>query len=142
MMSSKPVIRPSSILLIGCLGREPRSNDNRHPVRRPQTSQCRHLVAASGRLVDFVASPETAPRDPDRVYARPDDPCEDGEISWRQFLLKYNDDPGNNPLLLYPAYQFYQIKLMEVLRTALNRGMFISCRLAGPNSRGLFDAIL
>jgi hypothetical protein len=67
-------------------------------------------LAASGRLVDFVAHPEIAPRDPDRVYARPDDPCEDGEISWRQFLLKYNDDPGNNPLHLYPAHQLYQNK--------------------------------
>jgi hypothetical protein len=65
-----------------------------------------HIVAASGRLVDFVAHPEIAPHDHHRVYARPDDPCEDG-ISWRQFLLKYNDDPGNNPLHLYPAYQLY-----------------------------------
>ena len=52
-----------------------------------------HLVTASGKLVDFVAHPQMAPRDLDRLYARPDDLCEDG-ISWRQFLLKYN-----NPLL-------------------------------------------
>ena len=65
-----------------------------------------HLVAASGKRVDFVAHPQIAPRDPDRVYARPDDRRQDG-ISWRQHLLKYNDDPGGNPLRLYPAYQLY-----------------------------------
>jgi hypothetical protein len=73
-----------------------------------------HLVAADGRRVDFVAHPEIAPRDHDRVYARPDDPCEDG-TSWRQFLLKYNDNPGTNPLHLYPAYQLYGNKAYERL---------------------------
>jgi hypothetical protein len=68
-----------------------------------------HLIAANGKLVDFVAQPQIAPRDPDRVYARPDDLCEDG-ISWRQHLLKYNDNPGDNPLRLYPAYQLYENK--------------------------------
>jgi hypothetical protein len=43
------------------------------------------------------------------VYARPDDLSEDG-TSWRQLLLKYNDDPGSNPLRIYPAYQLYQNK--------------------------------
>jgi hypothetical protein len=68
-----------------------------------------HLVAASGKLVDFVAHPQIAPRDPDRVYARADDIREDG-TSWRQLLLKYNENPGDNPLRLYPAYQLYENK--------------------------------
>jgi hypothetical protein len=42
-----------------------------------------------------------------RVYARPDDRLEDG-TSWRQLLQRYNDNPGGNPLHLYPAYQLYQ----------------------------------
>ena len=66
-----------------------------------------HLVAASGKLVDFVAHPQMAPRNPDRVYARPDEHREDG-ISWRQHLLNYNDDPGDNPLRLLSAYQLYE----------------------------------
>ncbi len=69
-----------------------------------------HLVAASGKLVDFVAHPQIAPANPDRVYARPDDLCEDG-TTWRQLLLRYNDDPGGNPLRLYPAYQLYENKV-------------------------------
>ena len=68
-----------------------------------------HLATASGKLVDFVAAPQIAPRVPDLVYARPDDLCENG-TSWRQVLLKYNDDPGGNPLRLYPAYQLYENK--------------------------------
>jgi hypothetical protein len=68
-----------------------------------------HLVGASGKLVDFVAQPQIAPRDPDRVYARPDDLCEDG-TSWRQLLLKYNHDPDGNPLRLCQAYQLYENK--------------------------------
>ena len=69
-----------------------------------------HLVAASGKLIDFVAHPQIAPANPDRVYARPDDLREDG-TTWRQLLLSYNDDPGGNPLRLYPAYQLYENKV-------------------------------
>ncbi len=74
--------------------------------KRPEAG---HLIATSGKPVDFVAHPQIAPRDPDRVYARPDDRCEDG-TSWRQLLLKYNDDPGRNHLRLYPAYHLYENK--------------------------------
>ena len=73
-------------------------------------SDAGHLVTATGELVDFVAHPQIAPRDSDRVYARPDDLCENG-TSWRRLLLKYNDDPGGNPLRLYPAYQLYENKV-------------------------------
>jgi hypothetical protein len=68
-----------------------------------------HLVTTSGKLIDFVADPQIAPPKPDRVYARPDDLCEDG-TSWRQFLLNYNQNPDNNPFCLYPAYQLYKNK--------------------------------
>ena len=30
------------------------------------------------------------------------------EFWWRHFLRKYNDDAGENPLHLYPAYQLYE----------------------------------
>jgi len=72
-------------------------------------SDAGHLVAASGKRVDFVAHPQIAPPNPDRMYARPDDLREDG-TSWRQLLLKYNQNPDDNPLRLYPAYGLYENK--------------------------------
>jgi hypothetical protein len=72
-------------------------------------SDAGHLAVAGGKLVDFVANPQLAPRNPDRVYARPDDSWEYG-TSWRQLLLKYNKDTSDNPLRLYPAYQLYENK--------------------------------
>ncbi len=66
-----------------------------------------HMVARDGRLVVFVADPQTAPPKPPRVYARPDDPAQ-GQKSWRQLLIEYNNDPGNNPLGLYPAFKLYK----------------------------------
>jgi hypothetical protein len=65
-----------------------------------------HLVSAGGKLIDFVARPQIAPRCPDRMYARPDDQREDG-IVWRQVLWNYNTNPDDNPLRLYPAYRLY-----------------------------------
>ncbi len=73
-----------------------------------------HLVSADGRPVDFVADPASAPSDPGRVCARPDDPC-GGAISWRQALLTYNREPRNNPLGLYPAYRLYENRTYERL---------------------------
>jgi hypothetical protein len=70
-------------------------------------SDAGHLVTSSGEPVDFVAHPKMAPRNSGRVYARPDDLLEDG-TSWRQLLQRYNENPGGNPLHLYPAYQLYQ----------------------------------
>jgi hypothetical protein len=66
-----------------------------------------HLGTSSGKLVDFVAHSQIAPRDSDRVYARPDDLREDG-ASWRQHLVKYNNHPGDNPRRLYRAYDLYE----------------------------------
>jgi hypothetical protein len=69
-----------------------------------------HLVSASGKPVDFVADPPAAPADPERIYARPDDPSDEA-IPWRRVLLKYNQDTEGNPLGLYPAYQLYENKI-------------------------------
>ena len=77
-------------------------------------SEAGHLVTSSGEPVDFVAYPQLAPQNSGRVYARPDDRLEDG-TSWRQLLQRYNEDPGGNPLHLYPAYQLYQNKTYSLL---------------------------
>jgi hypothetical protein len=67
-----------------------------------------HLVTSSGKLVDFVAHPQIAPRNSDRVYARPDD-LRQGATSWRQHLMDYNDNHQHeNPLRLYRAYELYE----------------------------------
>ena len=66
-----------------------------------------HLLTASGQPVYFVARPQIAPHQPNRLYARPDDLSNDG-ASWREHLLSYNANRGANPLHLYPAYELYQ----------------------------------
>jgi hypothetical protein len=52
-----------------------------------------HLTTASGKPVDFVADPQSAPANPARIYARPDDMA-DRAWSWRQVRLDYNKEPG------------------------------------------------
>ncbi len=66
-----------------------------------------HLTTADGQPVHFVANPQIAPAGDGRLYARPDDRASDGG-TWRQLLAKYNNNPGNNPLGLYPAYELYK----------------------------------
>jgi hypothetical protein len=61
----------------------------------------------SGKPVMFVADPSNAPPDENRVYARPDDASDTGE-SWRDMLLRYNQEPTNNPLHLFPAFRLYR----------------------------------
>ena len=70
-------------------------------------SEAGHLVSAAGKPVAFVAKPQAAPVDPSGLFARPDDPSDWG-VSWREALVKYNREPGNNPLRLYPAWQLYE----------------------------------
>ena len=77
-------------------------------------SNAGHLATSSGEPINFVAHPKMAPRNSGRVYARPDDLLGDG-TSWRQLLRQYNDNPGGNPLHLYPAYQLYQNKTYGLL---------------------------
>jgi hypothetical protein len=72
-------------------------------------SDAGHLQSASGKPVIFVANPEAAPVDPAHEYARPDEPSGPG-VSWRQMLLKYNEETEDNPLGLCPAWQLYENK--------------------------------
>jgi len=61
----------------------------------------------SGEPVLFVGDPATAPAAPGSVYARPDDPSDDG-TTWRDQLLRYNDTPGDNQWNLLPAWRLYR----------------------------------
>ena len=70
--------------------------------------------AHDGKPVMFVANPETAPTSDACVYARPDDPSDHGG-SWRDYLLRYNETPRNNPLALLPAYELYQREIYGAL---------------------------
>ena len=65
-----------------------------------------HLRRRDGQKVLFVAEPDAAPAGT-HAYARPDD-ISDAGISWKAALFQYNDDPGNNPLGLLPAWQLYE----------------------------------
>src|SRR5436305_15257922 len=67
----------------------------------------RSFFTASGKRVDFVADPQSAPFDRDVVYARPDDVAENGQ-TWRDELLEYNRRGESNPLGLHPAYMLYE----------------------------------
>lgn len=55
----------------------------------------------------FVANPDLAPTDSDRVHARPDDVSDTG-TSWRTVLRRYNENPGDNRLGLLPAWRLYR----------------------------------
>ena len=47
------------------------------------------------------------PHDARYVYAHPDDLSDSG-ITWRERLLRYNRQPGTNPLGLLRAWELYQ----------------------------------
>jgi hypothetical protein len=67
-----------------------------------------HLKMQDGRLVSFVAHPEELELHAENcLYARPDDPSDRGG-SWREFLDAYNENPGDNPLGLLPAFELYK----------------------------------
>ncbi|MGI0526760.1 hypothetical protein [Rhizobium giardinii] len=65
-----------------------------------------HLRRRDGTPVLFVANSDRAPPKTGYVYARPDDIADDGK-SWRDILLGYNQQPGDNPLGLLPAFELY-----------------------------------
>lgn len=65
------------------------------------------MTTSDGTSVLFVADPARAPARTDVVYARPDDFAEDGQRG-RDVLLRYNQQPGNNPLGLLPAWRLYR----------------------------------
>jgi len=72
-------------------------------------SRAGHLLTREGKPVDFVAHPELAPKQTNRIYQRPDDISDRG-MSWRQLLVKYNESEKTNPLGLLPAYDLYENK--------------------------------
>lgn len=59
-----------------------------------------------GKRILFVAKPSQAPVTDDFAFARPDDPCDDGQ-SWREKLLSNNRQPERDELGLVPAYRLY-----------------------------------
>jgi len=73
-----------------------------------------HLITSGGRPINFVAHPELAPTQDNRLYARPDDISENG-MSWRAKLWIYNKSQKDNPLRLWPAYKLYKNKAYGLL---------------------------
>jgi hypothetical protein len=61
----------------------------------------------AGQRVKFVARPEEAPDSREWLYARPDDPSDVPEQSWRMRLEAYNA-AGDNPFGLLEAYRLYR----------------------------------
>lgn len=56
------------------------------------------LITRDGKLVEFVAHPELAPAQANRIYARPDDISDRG-MSWREQLWKYNENEKTNGIV-------------------------------------------
>lgn len=69
--------------------------------------------------VKFVAHPEIAPND-GALYARPDELADQG-VSWRELLVRYNNDIGDNPLGLLPAYGLYSPPIYQQLADGVGR---------------------
>jgi hypothetical protein len=65
-------------------------------------SDAGYLLTKDKKKLCFVGNPEYAPKQPDCIYARPDDLADD-EQTWREHLTAYNDTK-DNPLGLLPAY--------------------------------------
>jgi hypothetical protein len=80
-----------------------------------KSPRAKRLHTVGGREVLFVASPADAPKQPDCVYARPDDLAGAGQ-TWRQFVSDYNQR-AENPLALLPAYQLYENPVYQRLVT-------------------------
>ena len=72
------------------------------------------LLSKGGKPIVFVADPKAAPSDPDHDFARPDDEADTG-MSWREALVKYNEEPEDNPRGLYPAWRLYENEIYERL---------------------------
>ncbi len=65
-----------------------------------------YMTNKDGKSILFVADPDAAPSSNEFIYAKPDDFTANGD-TWRDLLLRYNKQPDNNPLNLYPAFQLY-----------------------------------
>lgn len=66
-----------------------------------------HMRSPDGRKVLFVARPGAVPARSGFLYAQPDDLAGERK-SWRTLLHEYNENPGDNPLGLLPAWQLYE----------------------------------
>lgn len=74
------------------------------------------LWTRHGKRVVFVADPTFAPARADCIYARPDDPSDQGG-SWRDVLVRYNGTSGDNPLGLLQASELYGNNVYRALCT-------------------------
>ena len=79
--------------------------------KRPSAGYWR---TAEGKRVLFVADPSAAPAIDGVAWARPDDISDMGK-TWRNEVLAYNGDPGENPLGLLPAFELYENEVYRVL---------------------------
>lgn len=77
-----------------------------------------HLQTRDGRKVVFVANATEAPPSEICVHARPDDPSDYGG-SWRDYLLRYNETPTNNPFALHSASELYENKVYRAISKQL-----------------------
>lgn len=77
------------------------------------------LRTKDGKPVKFVARPDLAPDD-GFAYARPDDLSDQGG-SWRDLLLHYNEERGDNPLGLLPACELYTPAIYHRLADGIGR---------------------
>jgi hypothetical protein len=66
-----------------------------------------YLRQQGGTKVLCVAHPTIKPTGPDCVHAHPDDLSDTGD-SWREKLVRYNANPGANPLGLLRAFELYE----------------------------------
>lgn len=73
-------------------------------ARKYENAGC--LTTRDGKPVIFVGDPDAAPPREDCLYARPDDQS-DQAGSWRDVLVRYNENPSSNPLGLLPASGLY-----------------------------------
>jgi hypothetical protein len=65
-----------------------------------------HFRTKEGKRILFVAHPNQAPATENTIYARPDDPSDQGP-PWRALVLEYNKDKATNPFNLMPAFELY-----------------------------------
>lgn len=90
------------------------------------------LRTRSGEEVVFVASPELCESVPSGVrYVRPDDRCGEQAITWREKLIRYNEE-GENPCnlcgasaLYTPKEQVFRNLYQELVDTFRGENVFI-----------------
>ena len=75
---------------------------------------------SQNRPILFVTAPSKAPPSDRCVYARPDDDAE-GNATWRDLLVQYNQTPGNNPFGLLPAIDLYENDTYRQLAAKVGR---------------------